>query len=87
MNFRPPFAILAKDVNPQAANLECALSAFMVKGFTRSLAAMTVMLASWESPELREAGRCQCALAFVEACPSDLKRSDVLHLLVETILS
>lgn len=56
MNLRASFDIPAKAVNPQAGDLQPAMSAFMIKGFTRSFAAMAVMLANWEVAELREAG-------------------------------
>ena len=63
----PPHQIVAEELSSEYGGLINPLQAFMVKGWSRSLAAMTCMVASYESQELRD------------AWPMGLKRRDSVY--------
>eukprot|EP00435_Cladocopium_sp_Y103_P076327 s59_g92.t1 len=55
MGMKPPHKIAATEINPQYDGYLDAVGAFMVKGWTRSFCAMTLMLCAWQCDEFREA--------------------------------
>lgn len=52
---RPPFDMSTVEIAPECAGLLAPLGAFMVKGWTRCVCAVTCMLAAYESEEFRAA--------------------------------
>ena len=48
--------VSATEIMGEPCDLTDGCSVFMIKGWTRSIAAFTVMLAAWESPEFLQAG-------------------------------
>lgn len=49
------FKMNASEIGPELSTLLDPMGAFMVKGWSRSMAAMMVMRCAWESPEFRQA--------------------------------
>lgn len=48
---KPRHEFQASEVNAESASLLPPLHAFMIKGYTRSLAAVTLMVAAWEDAD------------------------------------
>lgn len=56
----PPHTLCATDIDEQYEGFLAPCGAFMVKGWTRSFCAVSIMLCSWKNEEFREAGCAIC---------------------------